>query len=90
MNYPSGFLPLIMSMTALGIVLGHAAIYGVAHGAGADTAARLSQILMAGQIPMVARFAIKWLPQGREEALLVLLLQAGAGITVLTSVYFLT
>jgi hypothetical protein len=84
---PSGFLPMVMSLIALGVVLSHFAIYGLLHEGAAQ---HVFQILMIGQIPMVGWFAAKWLPQGPKEALLVLLLQAGAGITALTSLYFLT
>ena len=48
------------------------------------------QILMAAQIPLVAYFAIKWLPQAPKQALLVLALQAVAGLAAIASVFLLT
>ena len=59
---PSAFLPLAMSLAALAMVLGHAAMYGVTHEADEGTAAHIFQILMAAQVPIVAFFVMKWLP----------------------------
>jgi hypothetical protein len=86
---PSAFLPLAMSLTALGIVLGHIALYGVARVADEGAAAHLWQILMAGQIPLVAFFAIKWLPQAPKRALYILALQVGAALAAMAPVYIL-
>ena len=90
MKLPSAFLPFAMSLTALALVLGHVAIHGIVHEADEGTAAHLFQILMAGQVPIVGYFAIKWLPQAPKPALRVLALQAGAGIAAFASVFFLT
>jgi hypothetical protein len=87
---PSALLPIVMSLAALGLVLGHAAIYGIVHEADEGTAAHLFQILMVAQVPLIAWFAIKWLPQAPFQALRVLGLQAGAMIAAFASVYFLT
>jgi hypothetical protein len=89
MKLPSAFLPLAMSLTALVIVLGHVAIYGAAREADEGTAAHLWQILMAGQIPVVAFFAIKWLTRAPKQALYILALQAGAVLAAMAPVYFL-
>jgi hypothetical protein len=90
MKQPSAFLPVAMSLAALALVLGHVAIYGSVHAADEGTAAHLFQILMAAQVPIVAFFAIKWLPQAPGRALRVLALQALAGIAAFASVFFLT
>jgi len=52
-----------MSLVALGLVLGHIAMFGGAREADEGAAAHLWQLLMAGQIPVIAFFAIKWLPR---------------------------
>jgi hypothetical protein len=44
---------------------------------------------MAGQLPVVAFFAIKWLPRSPRQALLVLALQAGAALAALAPVFLL-
>ena len=78
-----------MSVAALAIVLGHVAIFGAAREADEGTAAHLWQILMAAQLPVVAFFAIKWLPRTPKQALLVLALQAGAALAALAPVFIL-
>ena len=87
---PSAFLPVAMSLAALAMVLGHAAIYGVVHEADEGAAAHIFQILMAAQLPVVAFFAIKWLPRAPGQALRVLALQAGAGLAACAAGVFLT
>jgi len=44
---------------------------------------------MAGQLPIIAFFAIKWLPRNPKPALLILVIQAIAGIAALSPVYYL-
>jgi len=90
MKQPSAFLPLAMSLAALALVLGHAAIFGVVHEADEGAAAHIFQLLMAAQIPLVAFFAIKWLPRAPRPALLVLALQVAAGFAAFAAVFFLT
>ncbi len=84
----SAFLPLAMSLTALAVVLGHIAIYGVAREADEGAAAHIWQLLMAGQLPVVAFFAVKWLPRAPKPALGVLALQAGAVLASMAPVFF--
>jgi len=55
-------------------------LVGPARQADEGTAAHLWQLLMAGQLPAVAVFAIKWLPRSPRQALLVLALQLGAAL----------
>jgi hypothetical protein len=86
---PSAWLPVLMSVTALAIVLLHIIRYGTAREADEGTSAHLWQILMAGQLPISAFFAIRWLPQNPRPALLVLAIQAIAGIAALSPVYYL-
>ena len=90
MKHPEAWLPLALSLAALALVVGHAAVYGVVHEADEGTAAHVFQLLMAAQVPIVMFFAIKWLPRAPRETLLVLALQAGAVIAALASVYWLT
>lgn len=95
LKHPSAFLPVAMSLTALA-VLGVAAIYNILHyGHGLvrepdeGTAAHLWQILMAGQVPVLLFFAIKWLRRAPRQTLGVLALQAGAWLASCAPVYFL-
>ncbi len=85
---PSAFLPLAMSLVALAIVLVHLARFGAAREADEGTSAHLFQLLMAAQVPIVAFFAIKWLPQAPGPALQILALQAAAVLAALAPVFF--
>jgi hypothetical protein len=89
LRQPSAFVPLAMSLAALALVIGHIAISGVAREADEGTSAHLWQLLMAGQIPIIALFAIKWLPRRPREALLVLAMQAAAGVAAAAPVFLL-
>ena len=76
-----------MSLAALAMVLGHAAIYGIVHEADEGTAAQIFQLLMVGQTPVVVFFAIKWLPQAPRQTLKVLALQAGAYLAAIVALF---
>ena len=89
LKQPSALIPLAMSVAALGLVLGHIAIFGTARQADEGAAAHLWQLLMAGQIPVIAFFAIKWLPRTPGQALLVLGLQAAAVLAAAAPVFLL-
>jgi hypothetical protein len=95
LKHPSAFLPVAMSLTALGVVA-CAAIDGFLKGAGGivhqpdeGTAAHLWQLLMAGQLPVLLFFAVRWLPRAPRQSLYVLALQAGAALASMAPVYFL-
>ena len=86
----SALLPLAMSLAALTLVLGHAAVFGIVHEADEGTAAHIWQILMAAQLPIVAYFILKWLPRRPRESLQVLALLAGTWLANFAAVYWLT
>jgi hypothetical protein len=87
---PSALLPLAMSLAALTLVVGHAAIFGIVHEADEGTAAHIWQILMAAQLPIVAYFIFKWLPSRPKESVQVLAILAGTWLANFAAVYFLT
>jgi hypothetical protein len=91
---PSAFFPLAMSLTGLALVVFKVLVDVATHGAvvrEADEgiAAHLWQLLMAGQVPVVAFFAIKWLRRAPGEALRILALQTVAALASLAAVFFL-
>jgi len=86
---PSAFLPIAMSFFALAIVLFHIAMYGTAREPDEGAAAHLWQLLMGGQLPIIAFFAIRWLPQTPRLAVFVLALQAVAGLVAAAPVFLL-
>jgi DNA-binding CsgD family transcriptional regulator len=89
LKYPSAFLPIVMSLGAFATVILYVAIFGTARQTDEGTAAHIWQLLMAGQIPIILFFAIKWLPRTPRQALLVLALQGGAALMALAPVYLL-
>jgi hypothetical protein len=85
---PSAFLPVAMSLVALALVLAHIAIFGVVHEADEGTVAHIWQILMAVQIPIIAFFVARYLPQKPKQTLLVLALQIVAALAACAPVFF--
>lgn len=86
---PSAWLPIAMSLTALGIVALHLARYGVTRDTDEGTSAHLWQILMGVQVFIVGFFAITWLPQRPRQALLILALQAACALAAMAPVFLL-
>ena len=82
----SAAIPLGMSAGAFFMVLIHIISIGAEPGADEGTAAHLFQILLAGQAPFVAFFALKWLPRMPSEAMLVIAIQAAAALIALAPV----
>lgn len=89
MRKASAYLPVAMSAAALALVIGFLAIFGIVHQEDEGTTAHLFQLLIAGQVPIVAWFAIRWLPEAPKPALMVLVLQAGAALMALLPVFLL-
>jgi hypothetical protein len=87
---PAAYLPITMSLTALALVLLHAARYGIIHEADEGPTAHLFQILMTAQVPLVAFFACKWLPESPGQTLRIVALQICAALAAFASVYWLT
>ncbi|HSB77101.1 MAG TPA: hypothetical protein VLC12_15695 [Terriglobales bacterium] len=85
---PTALIPILMSVTALCIVIGYAAAFGVARQVDEGTAAHLWQLLMAGQVPVVVFFALKWLPKEPKRALLILAVQFGAALAAMFPVWW--
>jgi hypothetical protein len=84
----TAWMPVVMSGAALAIVLIHIARFGTAPEADEGAAAHLWQMMMAGQLPIIAFFAIKWVPRTPKPALLVLALQAIAGLAAMAPVFY--
>jgi hypothetical protein len=91
---PSAFAPVVMSLAAVSLiaatVAGVVPVPPVVTGTHRDEAApaRLFQILMLLQLPIIAVFAARWLPRAPRPALLVLLWQlAAAAIPIATIIW---
>ena len=86
---PSAFLPVTMSLAALTTVLVYVVRFGVARQPDEGTAAHLWQLLMVAQVPIIAFFAVRWLPEAPKQALPVLALQVAAALAAAAPVFFL-
>ena len=78
-----------MSLVALSVVILHMVRYGIAPEQDEGTSAHLWQLLMALQIPIIAVFAVRWIPRAPGSALGVLGLQFLAGVVAAAPVYLL-
>ncbi|MBS1799719.1 MAG: hypothetical protein JSS95_07835 [Acidobacteria bacterium] len=86
---PAAFLPIAMSLAALAVVIVTLSVFGVENQPKDEgTAAHVWQLLMAGQVPLLAFFVIKWLPRAPKPTLCVFGLQAGAFVASLAPVFF--
>ncbi len=86
---PSALAPIAMSVTALTLVVVHTMIFGVVREADEGTGAHIWQILMGGQAPVIAYFALRWFPSAPAQALVVLALQIAAALAACAPVYLL-
>lgn len=79
-----------MSSSALLLIICYVAINGVeTQNADEGVAARIFQLLLAGQIPIVIYFAYKWLPKFFKEAIRIILLQITAVLLAVALIVFL-
>ena len=78
LRQPTGYLPVVMSLGAFAMIVWFVAVHGVVHQPDEGAQAHLWQLLVAGQVPLIAYFALRWLPAAGRPALVVLALQAAA------------
>ena len=91
---PSAFVPLAMSLLALALVIAHVGGDLIESGhvireADEGATAHLWQLLMAAQMPVLAFFAIRWMPRAPRQTLKVMALQTGAALANFAVVFFL-
>lgn len=88
-KHPSAFIPVVMSAAAMLLVAGFLAKYGIVRQEDEGTAARIFQLLIVAQLPIVGYHTVRWMPQNVRVALQVLALQIGAALTAVALVFFL-
>lgn len=88
-RHPAALLPLLMSLAALSMIGVYVALFGVVRHEDEGTPARVFQLLMVAQLPVMAWFAGAWLPRAPREALKVLALQACAWIVPVVTILVL-
>jgi len=82
-------VPITMSLAAFALVVGYVFVHGVTRQPDEGAVAHIWQLLVGGQLPLVAFFVIKWLPRAPQAALCVLALQFVALLVAAAPVYFL-
>ncbi|WP_233842910.1 hypothetical protein [Dyella sp. 2HG41-7] len=87
-THPSAWIPLAMSLAAFCVVAAHLIFVGTAREVDEGPAAHIFQLLMAGQIPIIAFFAIKWLRPTEKYAAMVLASQILAGAVACAPVWY--
>ena len=86
---PSAVLPIVMSLAALATVFVHITVSGTQPQADEGTAGHVWQLLMAGQLPIMLFYAIKWIPRTPQIALAVLAVQIAAALSAAAPVFWL-
>ena len=86
---PSAWIPVGMSAAALGVVLLQLAVHGSAPETDESAAAHIWQLLMVGQLPLIAWFAARWLRRSWNRTWPVLAAQLAAAACALLPVALL-
>ena len=86
---PSAIAPVVMSLAASGLVLGHVAMFGIVHETDEGTAAHLYQLLMAGQVPVIGYFVLRYLPQQPARAIWVVITQLAAAAMAFGALFWM-
>jgi hypothetical protein len=79
---PSAWIPFVLSLLALLLIVGYAVLFGVENNPSGDEGvpARIFQLLLTIQVPLIAYFGFKWLKKRPNEAVKVLILQITAAL----------
>ncbi len=77
---PSAWLPIAMSALALTVVTGHLLTFGTARAIDEGAAAHLWQLLMAGQVPIIAWSLLRRAAREPRAAVAVLAIQIAAAV----------
>ena len=89
LRHPSAFLPIVMSLVALAMVAWFVTAHGVVRQPDESAQARVWQVLMALQVPVIAYFALRWIPRETRPARIVLTLQVIAAMVAAAPVLLL-
>ncbi|QUD90185.1 hypothetical protein [Phenylobacterium montanum] len=85
---PSAFIPVLMSLAAASLVLGRIAVVGAAREPDEGAVAHLFQLLIAGELPVLGFFVLKWLRKNVRAALTILAIQAATIAAALFPVWY--
>ena len=91
LKQPGAWIPFVMSFASMMWLLGYVGYFGmshqeIVHHEEEGAPARIFQLIMIAQLPIIAAFAVKSLPKRPRQSLLVLALQAVAWIIPIVAV----
>lgn len=86
---PSAIAPIVMSLAALGVVLIAIAMGAATPEPDENAGAHIWQLLMVGQLPLLAWFALRWLRNDLKAGLSIVGLQIAAFVAALLPVWYL-
>ena len=89
LKQPSAFVPIAMSLFALATIFVYIALHGTAPQADEGAEAHIWQLLMAGQLPIILFFLVKWAPESPRQSVVVLVLQISAALAAMAPVFLL-
>jgi hypothetical protein len=89
LKHPSAVIPLGMSVAAFSLILAVLSTVGVTHPQDEGAPARIFQLLILLQVPIIAGFAFKWVPRSPRPAVWILVLQVGAAVLAVATVAWL-
>lgn len=87
-NHPSAWIPIVMSLLALAVCIGHIVVAGTTPQPDEGAATHLWQLLMAGQMPVVAYHAVKWLRRSPVPGLKIAAVQMAAIVAAVAPVWY--
>jgi len=85
---PSAFLPITMSLLALGLVIGHISIYGIAPEHDEGAVAHAFQLLIAAQLPIILFFTMRFIHKELQNSITIIGLQMFAALMALMPVWY--
>jgi hypothetical protein len=85
----SALVPIGMSLIALVLVVVQVSIRGMSPERDEGAVAHLYQLLVVGQMPVIAFFGVRWLPRAPVQGLRVVAAQAFALAAALVPVYMM-
>jgi hypothetical protein len=89
-KHPSAFLPLLMSLAAIVLLVGYIAFVGVSQTPAKDegTAAHIFQLLMGGQVLVIAYFGIKYFRKHPSQTMFIIATQIAAAVVPFVALFF--
>lgn len=87
---PSAWIPLVMSVLALLLVLCYIWLFGIQNPSEDESViARLFQLLLFGQLPIIGYFFFKWFYKNPKQVSLIVVMQLLAALVPFLTVFFL-